>query len=96
MLPPDRGFGLVGIFKLQSPLAAVPQQCLEDRQGFWGADDQNFADASQHQHGERVIDHGFIVHRQELLTDRSRQWIQARASPPCQDDALHGFPPRSA
>ncbi len=56
-------------------------------------DDQHLADARQHQRGERVVDHRLVVDRQQLLADRVRDRVQARARTTGQDDAaaVHAF-----
>ena len=66
-----------------------PQQRLEHRQVARGGDDQDVADARQHQYRERVIDHRLVEHGQELFRDRQRRRIEPRARSTGEDDALH-------
>ena len=60
------GLGWYGIAEADSPLGAIPQQLLK-RRILGRRDDQNVPDSRQHQRRQRVIDHGFIVNRQQLL-----------------------------
>jgi hypothetical protein len=48
------------------------------------ADEQDVANARQHQRAERVIDHGFVVHRQQLLAYGQSGRVQA-------GDSLHAL-----
>jgi len=80
---------LLGVVQLQAQRGAVAQQRAEPRQVFGGADDQDFADARQHQDGQRVIDHGFVVHRQQLFADDPRDGIEPGPRTARQNDAFH-------
>ena len=62
--------GLHGVLQVDAPLAAVAQQLLEARGVLRRGDDQDVADAGQHQRGQRVVDHRLVVDRQQLLGDR--------------------------
>jgi hypothetical protein len=75
---------------LMPHLAAVAQQGFEARGVLRGADQQDVADAGQHQRGQRVIHHGLVVHRQQLLADGQRGRVQPGAGSAGQDDALAG------
>ena len=55
----------------------------------WRTDDQDIADARQHQGRERIVDHRFIINRQHLLADNLRQRIQAGPASTCQNNAFH-------
>src|ERR1019366_5364610 len=48
-----------------------------------------FAQTGQHQRAERVIDHWFVVDRQQLLGDRTGNRMQACATAASQNDSLH-------
>ena len=52
-------------------------------------DDQDLADARQHQDAERVVDHRLVVDRQQLLADDPGQRVEPRARAAGQDDPLH-------
>ena len=47
-----------------------------------GGDDQDVPDARQHEGGQRVVDHGLVVDRQQLLGGHERERVQAGADPP--------------
>ena len=55
------GRGLRGVLKLQTPLRPVAEQPLETGAVFGGGDDQDLADAGQHVHRQRVVDHRLVV-----------------------------------
>ena len=55
------GLGLFGIAELDSYLASIAQESLEQRQVMGRADDQDFADPRQHQHRQRIIDHRLVI-----------------------------------
>ena len=82
------GMGLDDVGEGAAPLAAVAQHGLEERQVLRRGDDGDLPHARQHEHAERIIDHGFVVHRHELLADAQRDGMQARTGAACQDDAL--------
>lgn len=46
---------------------------------FRRGDDEDILDARQHEYGERVVDHGFVVHRQELFGGAECYGVQAGA-----------------
>jgi hypothetical protein len=82
------GAGLHRIGQRQTPLAAIAQQLLEARRVLRCADDENVADAREHQRAQRVVDHGLVVHRQQLLADGERGRVQARAGAAGEDEAF--------
>ena len=71
---------------------AVAQQLLEARGVLGGGDDEDVADAGQHEGAERVVDHRFVVDRDELLGDGEGGRVQPGAGSAGEDDAfaLHG------
>ena len=50
---------------------------------------QDVADAGQHQHRQRIIDHRLVVDRQQLLVDGERRRIKPRARAAGENNALH-------
>ena len=46
---------------------AIAQQGLESRQILRGGNDQDVADARQHERGRRVVNHRLVINRQQLL-----------------------------
>jgi hypothetical protein len=63
------GSGLHAVAQVQAPLRAVAQQGLEARRVLGRADDQDVADAGQHQRRQGVVDHRLVVDRQQLFAD---------------------------
>ena len=80
--------GLHAVAQVQAPLRAVTQQVLKARGVLRRADDQDVADAGQHQRGERVVHHRLVVDRQQLLAHRQRGRVQPGAGAPGEDDAF--------
>src|SRR5262245_60204233 len=63
------------ISEMQAQLRAIAEETMKLRAILWSSDDQNFADTSQHQSRERVIDHRLVIDGQQLLADRHRDRI---------------------
>ena len=87
------GRGLRNIGEVQPPLATIAHQALELGLILGGGDDRDLANAGQHQHAEGVIDHRFVIDRQQLFADAHGDRVKPRARSSGQDDALalHGF-----
>lgn len=81
--------GLLGVGEAHAVARAVPEQALEVGQVGRRGDDQDVPDARQHEGAERVVDHGLVVDRQQLLGGHERERVQACAGPAGEDDALH-------
>ena len=84
--------GLLGVGQVDAVARAVPEQALEVGQVGRRGDDQDVPDARQHEGGQRVVDHGLVVDRQQLLGGNERERVQARAGPAGEDDAFHRIP----
>ena len=84
--------GLLGVGEVHTVARAVPEQALEVGQVGRRGDDQDVPDARQHEGAERVVDHGLVVDRQQLLGGHERERVQARAGPAGEDDAFHKNP----
>ena len=87
------GARLLGVGEVHAVARAVPEQALEVGQVGRGGDDQDVPDARQHEGGQRVVDHGLVVDRQQLLGGHERERVQARAGPAGEDDAFHNITP---
>ena len=85
--------GLLCVGQVHAVARAVPEQALEVGQVGRGGDDQDVPDARQHEGGQRVVDHGLVVDRQQLLGGHERERVQARAGPAGEDDAFHNITP---
>ena len=83
------GARLLGVGEVHAVARAVPEQALEVGEVRRRGDDQDVADARQHEGAERVVDHGLVVDRQQLLGGHERERVQARAGPAGEDDAFH-------
>ena len=84
--------GLLGVGEVHAEARAVAQQALEVGQVGRRGDDQDVLDARQHERGQRVVDHGLVVDRQQLLGGHERERVQTRAGPAGEDDAFHRIP----
>lgn len=80
---------LLCVGEVHAVARAVPEQALEVGQVGRRGDDQDVTDARQHEGGQRVVDHGLVVDRQQLLGGHERERVQARAGPAGEDDAFH-------
>ena len=83
------GARLLGVGQVHAVARPVPEQALEVGQVGRRGDDQDVPDARQHEGAERVVDHGLVVDRQQLLGGHERERVQARAGPAGENDALH-------
>ena len=83
------GLGLHRVGEGDPELGAVAQQALEVGRVLRRRDDEDVADAGKHERGERVVDHGLVVDRQQLLARHARERVKSRAGAARQDDALH-------
>ena len=70
-------------------LAPIAKQALEARRIVRRGDDEDVADAREHERRERVVDHGLVVHGQQLLGRDPRERVQPRPGAPGEDDAFH-------
>ena len=84
---------LLGVGQVHAVARAVPEQALEVGEVGRRGDDQDVPDARQHEGGQRVVDHGLVVDRQQLLGGHERERVQARAGPAGEDDAFHNITP---
>ena len=80
---------LLGVGQVHAVARAVPEQALEVGEVRRRGDDQDVPDARQHEGGQRVVDHGLVVDRQQLLGGHERERVQAGAGPAGEDDAFH-------
>ena len=87
------GARLLGVGQVHAVARAVPEQALEVGEVGRRGDDQDVADASQHEGAKRVVDHGLVVDRQQLLGGHERERVQAGAGTAGEDDAFHNITP---
>ena len=95
----DEGMGeadrlvLDDVTEPDAPVRAVAEQVPVKGQMLARRNQQDVADAGEHQHRQRVIDHRLVVDRQQLLVDGERRRIKPRARAAGEDDALHASRP---
>jgi hypothetical protein len=93
--PDDEGVGnsagaiLHHVGECQAEFGAVAQEPPEQGQVHRCRNDQNVANAGEHQDRQRIIDHGLVEDGQQLLGDDRRNGVKASAASPGQDDPLH-------
>jgi len=88
--------GLHSVFNAHAPAGSIAQQLLKGRLIVGRGNNQNLANAAQHQCAKRVINHRLVIHRQQLFADRLGDRMQPRAASPRQDDALARLAQRGA
>ena len=95
----DEGFGqavgglLDGVAEVHPQLAAVSQNVLENRDILGGGDDEDIPDACQHQGGQGIVYHRFVVDGQGLFGYALGNGVETRAGTSGQDDAFHFIVP---
>jgi len=77
---------------LEPELAAVAEEAQEVACGVAAGHHHDVADARAAQRLQRIVDHGLVVHRQEMLVRDLGQWTEPRAEAAREDDALHAGP----
>ena len=90
------GFRLNGVGNGNTQPAAVVQQLPKAADVLRRRDQQDVANAGQHQHRQGIIDHRLVVDGQQLLAHRPGDRKEPRARPPGEDDPfgeklLHDF-----
>ena len=83
------GARLLGVGQVHAVARAVPEEALEVGEVRRRGDDQDVPDSRQHEGAKRVVDHGLVVDRQQLLGGHERERVQAGAGPAGEDDAFH-------
>lgn len=81
------GAGLFSVGKFETEVGAIAEEFFEERQISGRGDDENIADAGEHEDGQRVINHRLVVDRHELLGDCDGQREQAGAGAAGENDA---------
>src|SRR5690554_5982001 len=77
------------VAEVNAELCAGAECAFETGLIFRGGDDEDIPDARQHEYRERVVDHGFVVHRQELFGGAECYGVQAGAGAACEDYSFH-------
>ena len=71
------GGRLFGILKVYAIVRTISKQSLESVEVVRCGDYENLTNTREHQHADRVIHHGFVINRHELLADAFRDGVQA-------------------
>jgi hypothetical protein len=83
------GAGLRRVGHRQAPLAAVAEQPLELALVVRRGDHEDLPDAGHHQRAQRVVDHGLVEYRHELLGHRPGDGPQPGAGTAGEQDSAH-------
>ena len=83
---------LHGVLDGHPELGTVAEQASELVVVLGGRDDEDLADAGEHQGGQRVVDHRLVVDRHELLRHTEGDRTQPRPGAAGEDDAAHHSP----
>src|SRR5690606_4088573 len=89
------GLGLLGVGERASPLRAVAQKGLEERELLGGGDDEDLVDPGVQQRGDRVVHERLVVDVHQLLRRAAAGRAEPGGPPTGQDDALHRAAPRA-
>ena len=81
------GLRLRDVLEAHPPLAAVPEQPPELVLVLGRGDDDDLAQAGEHQHRQRIVDHRLVVERQQLLRQRVGDRVEPGAGAAGEDDA---------
>ena len=83
------GGGLLSVLKVDAPGGAVAEEAAEGGEVVRGGDDEDLADASQHEYGDGVVNHGLVVHGDHLLGDAFGDGVEACARSAREYDSFH-------
>ena len=72
---------LNGILQLQSELVSFTQKVFKPLDVIGRRNNEDFPDSGEHEHGQRIENHGLVVYGKQLFTGDQRQRIQPRAGP---------------
>ena len=87
----DAGWRVLDQIRERQPqLSAVAEEFRQQWQVTRRTDDQDIANAGEHQHGERIVNHRLVVDRQQLLADGPSQGVKTRPAAACEQNAFHG------
>ena len=80
---------LFRIVETDAVILPVPEQPLESRQVPGGGDDQDIPDPCLHEDGNRIVNHRFVVNREQLFADALRNGVKPRAGAAGENNAFH-------
>ena len=70
-------------------MGAVPQEVFKIREVLGSGDDKDLSYPRQHENGQGVINHGFIIYGEELLAHPPRNGIEPRPGTSRQNNSFH-------
>ena len=65
------------LLKVYAMVRTISKKSLESGEVIRCGDDENLTNTREHQHADRVIHHGVVINRHELLADAFRDGVQA-------------------
>ncbi len=80
--------GLFCIGEPDPPLRTVPEKGPEAGELCGSRYDENLTDTGEHEDREGIVDHRFVVYREELLAHGPRDGKEPGSRSPCQDDTF--------
>ena len=75
---------------IDAPAGTVAQQTVEGAFFSGRDDDEDIPNTGLHEHGKRIINHGFVIDRQQWFAGRAGHGVESGAFPGCENDAFHG------
>ncbi len=87
------GFGLLGVGQSNAPIFPVAEKSSEERQTLRIRNDQNIADAREHERRQRIVDHRLVVDGEKLFRHGERHRVEPRAAAAGENDPLHLLSP---
>lgn len=84
------GTGLFRIGDRGSKARSIAQQAAVEGEVVRCGNQEDFADSGQHEDGKRVVDHRFVIDRQQLLADGHGNRVETGAGAASEEDAFHG------
>lgn len=83
------GRRLFGILQAATDVLAVAEQPPEPGEVLRRRDNEDVADAGQHQRRQRIVDHRLVVNGEQLLADTLGDGVEPCAAPARQYDTFH-------
>ena len=80
------GLGLLRVGQVHAEICTIAEHPLELERILGRGDDQDIADAGQHQGAERIVDHRLVEDRHKLLGYTAGKRIEPGSRTPCQYD----------
>ena len=82
------GLGLDRVLEVEAEVFTVAEEALEAPDVVGCGDDEDVAQAGEHEGGEGIVDHRLVVDGEHLLADSEGHGVQAGSGPSGEDDPL--------